>query len=447
MKLVKISVVWMILLALSGHAWAQGFGKPVDDGAGEYARKLIEFHRASVANLLKKVDIEPFAVSFYGWRALTIVRLPFNKYEGTHLTICRLALSVYDKELDEVLQTLATRPTSMTDFVEATPAEKSAVQKFVVQKYGGKYLTGLSAITAGDSQAAPEKKDEGAAWKYRLGAVLGELAGSVTKWFVFPNNAKYDEAISGYFASLDKLIREAPKDAPPELLTNLKQLAAFGSKKFFAPDERQQIGAALKQTLPTTIGFAKPLPKALEDFANAVEKANPAPAATKPAPPALTDTAKAKEVAAQYRQEGLAKYNSKMYDPAIDDFNRALALDADNPQIYANRGQALLEKGEVEKAIFDFTKAINLGGVTAEDYYYLNERARAYYKKGEKELALADLNMAIALNAKNAYGYYMRGFIYKNQGNAAQARIDFQAAVNLNPNFQAAKDELIKLGK
>src|SRR5687767_1837752 len=122
MKVAKISVVLLILVVLSANGFAQGFGKVIDDGAGEYARELINFHSANAGDLLKKKDFEPFTVSFFGWRALTIARLPFNKFEGSHLNVCRLALSIYDNELDATLQTLASRPTQKTSVVEATAA-------------------------------------------------------------------------------------------------------------------------------------------------------------------------------------------------------------------------------------------------------------------------------------------------------------------------------------
>lgn len=440
MKITRGFITLLFWGSLAVNGFAQTLGKPIDDGTAGYARELVRFHAASTENLLKKNDFEPFAIALFGWRALAIARLPFNKLEGTHLNICRLALGIYDKEIDATLTVLSSRPTEMVSFVQSTPAELAVIQKFVVQKYGGKYLTGLTAISTGDGRTAPPKKDETAAWKYQLGATLGELAGSVTKWYAFPNNPKYDESISDMLRTLTQAIGQAPKDAPPDLLTNLKQLAAFGSKRFYAVDERQQIGAALKQTLMTTFAFAKPLPEVLQEIAKVVDRNRPAPAAS-------TEAAKAKEVANQYRQEGLKKYAAKMYDPAIDDFNRAVELDPNNPLVYVNRGMAYLQKTSYDTAIADLTKAISFGGVTAEDYYTLDYRALAYIRKGDLNAALGDLNQSLMLNPQQDYGYYLRGVIYKNRGNTAQARTDFQMALRLNPNSKLAQDELAKLGQ
>jgi tetratricopeptide (TPR) repeat protein len=432
-----ITLLFWGSLAVSG--FAQTLGKPIDDGTAGYARELVRFHAASTENLLKKNDFEPFAIGLFGWRALAIARLPFNKLEGTHLNICRLALGIYDKEIDATLTALSSRPTEMVSFVQSTPAELAVIQKFVVQKYGGKYL--LTALTAtGEGRTAPPKKDASAAWKYQLGASLGELAGSVTKWYAFPNNPKYDESISDLLRTLTKEVGQAPKDAPPDLLTSLKQLAAFGSKRFYSVDERQQIGAAIKQTLMTTFAFAKPLPEALQEIAKVVDRNRPAPAAS-------TDTAKAKEVANQYRQEGLKKYEAKLYDAAIEDFNRSAELDPNNSFVYFNRGMAYLQKALYDTAIADLTKAISFGGVTADDYYTLDYRALAYIRKGDLNAALTDLNQSLTLTPQQDYGYYLRGVIYKNRGNTAQAKTDFQMALRLNPNSKLAQDELAKLGQ
>src|SRR5215510_3868615 len=110
MRIAKRLMALFFLVSLAGNPFAQGFGKAVDDGAAGYASELARFHSSSVSNLLKKNDFEPFAVSFFGWRALTITRLPYNKLEGTHLNICRLALGIYDKELDATLQPMVARP-------------------------------------------------------------------------------------------------------------------------------------------------------------------------------------------------------------------------------------------------------------------------------------------------------------------------------------------------
>jgi tetratricopeptide (TPR) repeat protein len=439
-------ITFLVYFLLAPADFAQGFGKAVNDGAGDYAGALARFHGSSVSNLLKKSDLQPFAVSFFGWRALAIARLPFNKLEGTHLDISRLGLGIYDKELDATLQALAARPTTMLAFVEATPAEKDAIQSFVVRKYGGMYLMlGLSG------QTPPPKRDEAAAWKYDLGASLGELAGSVVKWYAFPNNAKYDESISDLLRGLDKAIGNAPKETPPDLLTDLRQLAAFGSKRFFAPDERQQIGAAIRETLLTTLGFAKPLSEALENLASTIEKTRPAPTATA-APASSNDAAKAeaaraKEIARQYLQEGNKKLDAKLYDPAIGDFNRAAEIDPANHSIYFNRARAYYQKALYDDAIADFTRAINLDGVNADDYYAMTFRAMAEMRKGALDAALADLNQALGFGVQQDQAYFVRGMVYKSKGNLAQARNDFEAALRINPNNQPAKTALSALGQ
>jgi tetratricopeptide (TPR) repeat protein len=414
------------------HA-AQGFGKVVDDGTASFAQAHISFFSASQNNLSKKQLFEPFAVGFFGWQALAISRLPFNKLEGIHLGLCQSALAVYDNELDSVLQALSTRPTSVTQFVEATAAEQAAIQKFVVQKYGKKYSSvDLDALLSPNSKAAVAKKDEVASWKYMLGAGLGELAANITKWFAFPNNSKYDAALAEKLRNLNKDLSQAPKDAPQDLLNNLHKLSAFGSKTFFSPDERQLVGAAMKEVLQAAMSLLNPPPTAT---------ANPPMSKTRTA----ADLARDNEIAESYYQYGLQKSAAGLFDPAMYDFNKAIEINPNLAKYFFGRGQNLFKKNDWDAAIADFTRAINLGGLSDEDAEYLNQRALAYYQKGNHNAALTDLTVAVSLNAKNVYGYYLRGFIHRLRGNLAQAKADQQAALNINPQYQPAKDELKKL--
>ena len=125
-------------------------------------------------------------------------------------------------------------------------------------------------------------------------------------------------------------------------------------------NDRLQIGAVIKQTLMTTLAFAKPLSPALEAFASVAENAKPATAA----PP--TTPASPKALANQHLQQGIKKYEAQQYDAALEDFNRSIDLDADRPYAYFNRARVLIHQGLYDRAIADLTKAITFGGVNAD---------------------------------------------------------------------------------
>jgi tetratricopeptide (TPR) repeat protein len=76
---------------------------------------------------------------------------------------------------------------------------------------------------------------------------------------------------------------------------------------------------------------------------------------------------------------------------------------------YFTRGLAHAERGDLEAAIADFSKAIDLDPKAAAAY---NNRGTAYADKGNFSAALADFFRAIELNPKNAAAYYLRGLVH-----------------------------------
>ena len=108
-----------------------------------------------------------------------------------------------------------------------------------------------------------------------------------------------------------------------------------------------------------------------------------------------------------YYNQGIAWYNKGDYDRAISDFNKAIELNSKHPDAYNNRGIAWYDKGDHGLAISDFSKAIELNPRYADAY---GARGNAWIKKGDDERAASDYNKAIELNPKLVEAY-------KNQGN------------------------------
>ncbi len=100
-----------------------------------------------------------------------------------------------------------------------------------------------------------------------------------------------------------------------------------------------------------------------------------------------------------------------------------------------DRGVASFRRGEVDKAIADFTEAIRLNpnGVSA----YVN-RAHASASKGQLELALADCNTAIQLDPKLAGAYSVRGVAWERKGEHDKAIADCDQAIHLDPKLANA---------
>ena len=110
---------------------------------------------------------------------------------------------------------------------------------------------------------------------------------------------------------------------------------------------------------------------------------------------------------------------------------------------YLRRGFAYEDKGELDRAIADWTKSIKLYPSYANIYAV---RGLAYRKKGEFDRAIADFTQAIKINPKDAEFYYHRGFVYRKKGDKEQAIADFRRALKIDPSYRAAKDQLELLG-
>jgi tetratricopeptide (TPR) repeat protein len=121
-----------------------------------------------------------------------------------------------------------------------------------------------------------------------------------------------------------------------------------------------------------------------------------------------------------------------------------------NALAYSSRGNAYLAKGDLDRAIVDFTEAIRLDPKYAEAYY---NRGTAYATKGDRESAVgdffesngdyphavADYDEAIRLKPNLAEAYYGRGHVlsqnFPKGDRWGQAAANFDEAIRLNPKI------------
>jgi len=93
---------------------------------------------------------------------------------------------------------------------------------------------------------------------------------------------------------------------------------------------------------------------------------------------------------------------------------------------YYSRGNAYKEKGELDRAIVDYTNAIALKPKDADFYY---NRGNAYDDRGEVDHAIEDYTEAIAIDPKLALAYTNRGVAYKKKGEVDRAIADHDNAI------------------
>jgi hypothetical protein len=254
MKINKFLFAIIVLSFFAINAFGQKtvtLDKRLNDRSGEFGKALAPIFGNNPGDAEKQKSMQPFVMGFYGWKAKKLAELGVGQIEAAHLDICRIMLGIYDPEIDQTLKVIIGRAKTPTDWVDVTETEQKTIHKYVVVKYGGKYL-GLTEILADNYKNKPDEVQQ---WKYNLGAALGELAGGLTNWYKLPNNPAYHKKISELLLNLQKQTVSAPSGIPSEILTNIKKLSALGNKTQFNEAERDLIAATLKDTLFSALSF------------------------------------------------------------------------------------------------------------------------------------------------------------------------------------------------
>ncbi len=119
-------------------------------------------------------------------------------------------------------------------------------------------------------------------------------------------------------------------------------------------------------------------------------------------------------------------------EKALADFDRAIELGYDTANGYSCRGLFLSSLGRNEEAIRDFAIAIEKGD--RSEAIFIN-RAAAYLQMNQVDDAIADYTAAIAINQSNAGVFQQRATAFKVKGDVDKAILDFSKAIELNPKF------------
>lgn len=96
-------------------------------------------------------------------------------------------------------------------------------------------------------------------------------------------------------------------------------------------------------------------------------------------------------------QQGEAKLESGDYKGALEAYNQALQVNANDINAYINRGMARFELGDKKGAINDFTQALQLNPNDANVY---RKRGGIYLILGKKKKAMEDLRQAARLSGE-----------------------------------------------
>jgi tetratricopeptide (TPR) repeat protein len=151
------------------------------------------------------------------------------------------------------------------------------------------------------------------------------------------------------------------------------------------------------------------------------------------------------------------------FEPAIRDFDELIAHDSSNSLAYLNRGVAKEQRGDLESALKDYGRSVEIAP-SANAHF---DRANLYVQLDQPDKALADFNAALAIDPKylkaligradenygarhladsladytrviaaqpkNAEVFFKRGSVYFDLGDFAAAYRDYSVSLALDP--------------
>ena len=138
--------------------------------------------------------------------------------------------------------------------------------------------------------------------------------------------------------------------------------------------------------------------------------------------------------APQYFKAALQSSRRGAGAEAIELYSRAIELDPDFASAYYNRGREYDTLGQLEKAIADYGRSLELS--PSADAYY--NRGLAYRNLSDFAAAIADYDRAIALDSMHARAWNNRGNALYLLGDFAAAIESYSACLSIDRGFAPA---------
>jgi tetratricopeptide (TPR) repeat protein len=148
---------------------------------------------------------------------------------------------------------------------------------------------------------------------------------------------------------------------------------------------------------------------------------------------AVTTFAQAQNVEQQFIDSAQSYFEKDEFDKAIIELDKAVKFSPRSSKLFLMRGDCKWLSRDMEGAVADYTRAIELGPSAPGIERAYNNRGVARQNLGNDINAFSDFERAISINPKYADPFYSRGVIFEKRGKPDIALKDFDRAILLDP--------------
>ena len=141
------------------------------------------------------------------------------------------------------------------------------------------------------------------------------------------------------------------------------------------------------------------------------------------------------EIPELYQNRGNVYFFQHEYNKAIDDYNIAIILGLHEPEVFSNRGNCYRELQKYNLAFADYEESISINPRFRDAYY---NQGSTYYDLGQYDKAIEKLDTAIDIDPEYVIAYILRGLCFKENNLYESALKDFNKAVKISPYYSSA---------
>lgn len=167
------------------------------------------------------------------------------------------------------------------------------------------------------------------------------------------------------------------------------------------------------------------------------------PPATQTAPPTVEPASSPEDdMVNKYLSTGDQFRNSGLPEKAIEQYEKALEVDPENPAVYQRLGYALVESEDYERAVRTYRRYVELRPKDCQSHASLGF---AYLKQQLTDQAIRSYEKALELCPDDPNAYINMGKAYREAGYLVEGAEAFRRAIELNPDDIGAYESLGRL--